>query len=109
MASSEGASTPRDARRRRPVERQVALTTVADPEWAFVRVCMHCQAVVFMQFPDGRRLWVPAESGAARILRQGPPGGPRPRPSHGICRACLYAHYAEMLPALRERYPEARY
>jgi hypothetical protein len=74
-----------------------------------VRVCMHCDAVVFIQFPDGRRIWVPADSDAARILRQGVPGGPRPRPSHGICQSCLRRHYADLLPGLREQYPAAGY
>jgi hypothetical protein len=43
------------------------------------------------------------------VLRQGPHGGPRPVPSHGICRACLRQHYADLLPRLRALRPEAGY
>jgi len=34
---------------------------------------------------------------------------PPPVPSHGVCRACLQQHYAELLPVLRARFPAAHY
>jgi len=70
---------------------------------------MHCHAVVFVELPSGWRFWVPAASEAARVLRQGPLGGPRPVPSHGICQPCVRRHHAELLPMLRARYPAANY
>jgi hypothetical protein len=70
---------------------------------------MHCDAVAFIEFPDGRRLWVPAQSEAARVIRRGPAAGPRPVPSHGVCRPCLRRHYAEFLPMLRARFPAVEY
>jgi len=88
---------------------EAAPAALRDPAWAFVRVCMHCAAVLFVELPSGWRFWVPAASDAARVLRQGPPDGPPPVPSHGVCRACLEQHYAELLPVLRARFPAAHY
>ena len=80
-----------------------------DPIWGLVPVCMHCGAVALVALPSGWRYWVAAESEAARVLRRGPPLGPRPALSHGVCRACVRRHYPDLLPELRARYPAADY
>ena len=92
-----------------PGPSHAAPVALRDPTWAFVRVCMHCDAVLFVELPSGWRFWVPAASAAAHVLRQGPRGGPPPVPSHSVCRPCLRQHYADLLPRLRTLRPGAGY
>ena len=80
-----------------------------DPVWGCVPVCMHCGAVALVALPSGWCYWVSAESEAAHVLRRGPPHGPRPALSHGICRACVQRRYPDLLPELRARFPAADY
>jgi hypothetical protein len=52
---------------------------------------MHCGAVVLVELPSGRRVWVPS--------------GPLPAPTHGVCAPCIRRHYPEFLPMLRAQFP----
>jgi hypothetical protein len=94
-----------------PARRRVSALTidVRSLAWTIVTVCMHCQAVVFVELPSGLRIWLPAGTEAADLLRAGAAGGPTPRTTHGVCQACVRAHYPDLLPSLRAQYPNAGY